>query len=137
MNLIDMIIIALIVLLIASIIILLKTLRKAGKKQEKKITIVNEEKKITPEKIHSTLIEIDPSKYFYLQNGDVLRDLKDLKYSFDNISEETFRFHVNEAKNDFANWVLYVFEEKELAEKLANCMTKQQFKSVLDLLVLG
>lgn len=48
----------------------------------------------------------------------VLHSLDDLSEAINLIDPETFHMHVNEEKNDFANWVQYVFGEEELAEQL-------------------
>ena len=52
-----------------------------------------------------------------------LRTLDDLSEAINLIDPETFRKHVGKDelgndKNDFANWVEYVFEETELASQL-------------------
>ena len=48
----------------------------------------------------------------------VLHTLDDLSEAINLIDPETFQKHVNEEKNDFANWVQHVFGEVELAEQL-------------------
>ncbi len=47
-----------------------------------------------------------------------LRTLDDLSEAINLIDPETFQLHVNKDKNDFANWVQYVFGETELADQL-------------------
>lgn len=47
-----------------------------------------------------------------------LRTLDDLSEAINLIDPDTFHVHVNEEKNDFANWVQHVFGEVELAEQL-------------------
>ncbi len=48
----------------------------------------------------------------------VLHTLDDLSEAINLIDPETFQKHVNEGKNDFANWVQHVFQEEGLAEQL-------------------
>lgn len=55
---------------------------------------------------------------FVFTNGEQLLTLDDLSEAINLISPETFQAHVNGEKNDFANWVQYVFGEEELAESL-------------------
>lgn len=61
---------------------------------------------------------------FTINNNDlpederVLSTLDDLSETINLIDPETFQKHVNEDKNDFANWVDFVFEEQELANQL-------------------
>lgn len=61
---------------------------------------------------------------FKLNNSDIpeeertLGSLDDLSEAINLIDQDTFSKHVNEEKNDFANWVEHVFGEVELAEQL-------------------
>ena len=55
---------------------------------------------------------------FYLCDGSVIRDMKELAFSLEKMPDDVFSHHVNDHKNDFANWIALVFEEHELAEKL-------------------
>jgi hypothetical protein len=52
------------------------------------------------------------------EEDKVLWSLDDLSEAINLIDPETFQKHVNEGKNDFANWVQHVFGEEELAEQL-------------------
>jgi len=47
-----------------------------------------------------------------------LHTLDELSEAINLIEPETFHNHVNEGKNDFANWVEHVFGEVDLAEQL-------------------
>ena len=47
-----------------------------------------------------------------------LWSLDDLSEAINLIDQDTFSKHVNEEKNDFANWVQHVFVEEELADQL-------------------
>ena len=71
---------------------------------------------------------VKPEKYFYLEDGGVFKNIKELALRLDEVSDEVFRSHVNESKNDFANWVEHVFKEKELAEKLRGILDKKDFQ---------
>ena len=44
----------------------------------------------------------------------------------------TFFYHVNDNKNEFANWIRDVFGNQELADKLYQEKTKQGVMKVLD-----
>jgi hypothetical protein len=62
--------------------------------------------------------EVPPENYFILIDGSTLKDMESLVEAFDRMSEDVFRYHVNEFKNDFASWVQEVFDEKDLSEEL-------------------
>ena len=70
-----------------------------------------------------TAINAENELCFWINNGPILRNLKDLKNALKKISEETFKYHVNKEKNDFANWVKNVLGDKILANKLAKIKT--------------
>ncbi len=57
-------------------------------------------------------------KHFVLQDGRKLESLFQLIDELETMSEDVFRHHVNELRNDFANWVRDVFELPSLAEEM-------------------
>lgn len=63
-------------------------------------------------------MDIPHEKQFHFQDGDAIKSLKELKEKIESISYDEFYGHVNDEKNDFANWTEDVLQEKELAEKL-------------------
>ncbi len=68
---------------------------------------------------------------FWINNGPILRNLKDLKNALKKINEETFKYHVNKEKNDFADWVKNVLNDKMLANKLVRIKTvKTMLKTI-------
>ncbi len=62
--------------------------------------------------------EAPEDKRFVLNDGRILKDLKELADALEHMSDDVFRHHVNESKNDFGNWTKDVLLEKELAEDL-------------------
>ncbi|MEA2097790.1 MAG: DUF5752 family protein [Patescibacteria group bacterium] len=69
------------------------------------------------------LINAKDESCFWINNGPVLKNLKDLKESLLVMSKETFSHHVNKEKNDFADWIKEVLEDNTLANKLAKTKT--------------
>jgi len=63
-------------------------------------------------------LKINPEHYFVLYGGRVIKDLKELIAVLKDIDKKTFEYHVNDSKNDFANWIKYVFKSRKLAEDL-------------------
>jgi hypothetical protein len=51
--------------------------------------------------------------------GPVLANLRDLRDALASMDDVTFVYHVNEDKNDFANWVRDVLNDVELSRKLS------------------
>jgi len=104
-------------------------------KQETKETKDNEEikniKEIT-KKDDGLLSKIAPNdKTFKLEDGEEIISLQQLLDNIDNMPNDVFINHVNENKNDFANWTRNVFEYNDLADKLQSAKTKTQMKEVL------
>lgn len=59
-------------------------------------------------------------KEFVLVDGRKLKDIKELAFALGDMADNVFWHHVNDARNDFVNWVTDVIDDKELAESLKN-----------------
>lgn len=85
-----------------------KTAKKPGKAKPKiEVTIRKSVLGKAPEEHH-----------FVLQDGRAVKTIYQLVDELETMSEEMFQHHVNEYKNDFANWIEHVFDEKHLADEL-------------------
>ena len=62
--------------------------------------------------------DVHEEKKFWVNDGSILKNLKELPDALKQMSDETFMHHVNENKNDFANWVEDVVGERKLAREL-------------------
>ncbi|MFH0955219.1 MAG: DUF5752 family protein [Candidatus Micrarchaeota archaeon] len=60
----------------------------------------------------------NPEKFFYLRGEIPLKSLSELENSFESMDDATFAHHVNETKNDFAEWTQEVIRDQFLANKL-------------------
>lgn len=72
--------------------------------------------------------ELAPKEYFYLSDGRFLTNTNDLIAALKTMADETFLHHVNEQRNDFANWLKDVFENEELAKKISNIKDKEKMR---------
>jgi hypothetical protein len=75
-----------------------------------------------------TQVDAPDNKCFWVKDGQVLRNLKDLSFAFGLMTNETYSYHVNEDKNDFAKWVREVLGDDCLAEKLEIAKTREAAK---------
>jgi len=102
------------------------------KKQEKKEN--KKEKEQRNEKIIKKIFEkVSPQdKTFKLENGSELHSIKEFFEKINNIPDEVFYKHVTNKKNDFAEWIEHVFEEKELANKIRKKYNKKEIKKVFE-----
>ena len=76
--------------------------------------------------------DVPAENYFYMCNGKVLRNLKELRDELNSMDEGSFRYHVNEQKNDFANWINDIMKDEELANEMKSCKDITQAKQKLD-----
>lgn len=73
----------------------------------------------------------EPEKWFYLKDGRSFKSMRELLERVKDMEEKTFRFHHNQDRHDFSNWVKYVFEQPELADKLKFVPDKEAFAETL------
>lgn len=71
-------------------------------------------------------VEVTPDKYFVLCDGRKLKSGKELADTLQFISDDMFKYHVTDTKNDFANWINDVFGEPELAKKIRTIRNKME-----------
>ncbi len=74
-------------------------------------------------KVKKVLVNTEPEKCFWVCNGQILKNLKELSESLEKMSDEVFKYHATKERNDFANWVKDVFGEEKLALDLKKAKT--------------
>ena len=102
-------------------------------KQEQEETEEINNKPIEQLKVNQKFCEepTDKNKYFYLSNKVILKSIADLESYLRVMPQEVFENHVSTDKNDFASWILGVFELPRLAKKISDSKTKEELISVL------
>ena len=65
------------------------------------------------------LSKVPEEHVFWCRDGRVFQDMSQLGEALPGMSDETFVFHSNGEKNDFANWVRDVIGDGKLARDLA------------------
>lgn len=93
--------------------------------------VKKEKKNVKVKSLKKSKTEMGPDKYFVLCSGGVLKDIKELAYCLDQITDEEFSFHVNQDRNDFHNWIKDVFGETTLADEVANILDKKDMQIVV------
>lgn len=71
----------------------------------------------------------DPSKYFYVCDGGILKSQAELKAALKKMPEEVYQYHAQ--RGDWSNWVFGVLGKKALAEKLKKAGTKKDAEKLL------
>ena len=88
---------------------------------------------ITKDMAEKWLGDVPPEKQFWCRDGRILKNLSELEVALKQMTEETFRYHSNETKNDFSKWVREVIGDEELSRDLQKSTTRlQAAKSVAD-----
>lgn len=70
------------------------------------------------------LQDVEADKYFKLHMGDELKSLEELRDALKTMDDETFGHHVNDERNDFANWVRDIIKDVRLADDLQRLRTR-------------
>ena len=111
----------------------IKTNKKTDKSSnlEKKVKATQKDKASTGSKIDKKHIfgSSPAEKRFMVANGRLLNDLKDLAEALEEMGEDTYYHHVNDARNDFSNWIGEVLKEKDLAEKMGGIRSRIEAKA--------
>ena len=82
--------------------------------------------KITKEIARARLADVAQEKQFWCSDGRVLKNLSELVVALKEISDETFRYHSNETRSDFSNWVYDIIGDEKLSRDLQKSKTQAQ-----------
>ncbi len=82
--------------------------------------------KFTKVDAEKMLGDVPQEKRFWCCDGRVLKNLLELETALNEMSEETFCYHKNEAKNDFSNWVRDVVGDEKLSRDLQKSISRAQ-----------
>ena len=97
--------------------------------QAKKTARKSKPKKIAVKAM--VIVDAAPESYFWVNNGQILKNLHDLQDALVVMTDEQFDFHTKRDGNDFAKWIENVFGEEELAKQIAKAKTKKATMVVL------
>lgn len=75
--------------------------------------------------------EAPEEHHFVVADGRKLKNIIELADALETMSEEIFRHHVNEARNDFSNWVKDVFYDHSLAEDISMAKNRLETQIVV------
>lgn len=82
--------------------------------------------RVTREMAQSRLGDVPQEKVFWVRDGKVLKNLRDLEKALNEMSDETFRYHANDSKKDFSHWVDEVVGDSKLAHDLQKATNRQK-----------
>ena len=87
--------------------------------------------KMTKAIARKRLADVPPEKQFWCSDGRSFKDLSELAAGLEQISEETFRYHANETKNDFSNWIRDVIGDEQLSRDLQKSLSRARAAQVV------
>ena len=82
-------------------------------------------------KLNEKLKDVPEDKFFWTNDGGVIKNLRELAPTLRKMNLETFSHHVNEERNDFSNWVRNVIGDQELADELSGIKNKTNAASIV------
>ena len=82
--------------------------------------------RISKEEAYRRLGDVADDKRFWCQDGKVIKNLGELEEALGNMSDETFRHHAGEVRNDFSNWTRDVVGDEKLARDLSKAKSRIQ-----------
>jgi hypothetical protein len=74
----------------------------------------------------------DESQAFRLENGVAIKGIKELREYIPQMDDGLFNSHVGQDYNHFADWIRGVFNNEELANKVAGAHSKDEMVAVLN-----
>lgn len=77
------------------------------------------------------LKNVEPDHYFHVANGTVIRGILEIDEAISQMSEDTFHYHVNPSKNDFANWIRNAVKDELLASLLEKINDKKETQTAV------
>jgi hypothetical protein len=89
--------------------------------------------RITSTVARERLAGVPQEKQFWYSDGRVVKNLPELSEALQEISDETLRYHSNEARSDFCKRVIDVIGDDKLSRDLQKSKTQAQAaKAVAD-----
>lgn len=76
------------------------------------------EKTSPKNKLPPMAVDVEPEKFFWLSDGRILKNLKELALALETMDETVWNYHVTAEKNDFANWIENVFGQYQLGASI-------------------
>lgn len=86
---------------------------------------------ISPALANKILSDVGPNAAFWIHNGSVIRNIHELIPALASMSDEAYQHHVNETKNDFANWVKDILNDKALSKELMTAYSRKKTMEVI------
>ncbi len=79
---------------------------------------------VSPAEARKYLAKVPDEVVFWVHDGGTLHDLAELAAALETMTDDTYAYHANAAKNDFVNWVRDVIGDQTLVTDLARAANR-------------
>ena len=79
---------------------------------------------VTKNEAKQFLGDVAPEKCFWTCDGRVFKNIEEFANGLQAMSDDTFRYHANNDKNDFGTWVNEVLGDSKLGNELLSSKTR-------------
>ena len=69
---------------------------------------------------------------FWCNDGQIFKNVKELRDGLNRMTDETFAYHSNTEKHDFSNWIRDIISDRKLANSLAQAATRQEAVKIVN-----
>ncbi len=104
--------------------------KKDGNTNSKTGRILNP--RISRKEAKKFLAKVSEENVFWCSDGNVLRDINELKDALARMSDQTFCYHSNDEKRDFSNWIRDVVGDVKLAQSLETAPDRQNAARIVE-----
>ncbi len=80
--------------------------------------------KVNKRNARQYVADVHCEKTFWSHDGREFKNLQELALGLISMDNETYMYHVNNNKNDFAHWVKEVIGDQEMARELEQAMSR-------------
>lgn len=77
------------------------------------------------------LARAEGAQCFWVNDGQILADLVEFGQALDQMEKDTFGYHVQGKRNDFADWVEFVLGDTELAHLLRGATSPSKARTIV------
>lgn len=87
--------------------------------------------KAIKERPEPPLVTATDENAFWCNDGQIFKNVKELRDGLNHMSDETFAYHSNAEKRDFSNWLRDVIKDGKLAIALSTAVTRQEAAKIV------
>lgn len=87
---------------------------------------------ITSEDAKRIFSDVDTKHQFWLKDMGAVKNLKELVEALKTMSDDVFKHHVTNERNDFSNWIRDIIEDKGLADSISKVKNQKKIGKIIE-----